>query len=235
MSSYRGDVTGTEEGVPDGQITLADAIYLSNHVAYQDSGESNPYSLPSFESGDVTGAQEGVPDGQITLADAIYLSNHVAYQDSGESNPYQLPSSVTLFQLVINSSSAEAELIVDTSQIPDTVDGISGIQLYIKDVKLSNKTSDQPDLETYFYTNYNKSKLGEGWIVASNYFEDEDLSIIYLEKDNDTKIKRNDGIFSLNTFSFTEKGDLPSILKSSGNFISRVVDVMDNEIITIDF
>ena len=235
MSSYRGDVTGTDFGVPDGEITLADAIYLSNHVANQDTGGTNPYPLPSLKSGDVTGTYLGVPDGEITLADAIYLSNHVANQDTGGTNPYPLPSSVTLFQLDINEESAEVNLIVDTSQIPDTVDGISGIQLYIKDVKLSNKTSDQPDLETYFYTNYNKSKLGEGWIVASNYFEDEDLSIIYLEKDNDTKIKRNDGIFSLNTFSFTEKGDLPSILKSSGNFISRVVDVMDNEIITIDF
>lgn len=111
---------------------------------------------------------------------------------------------------------------------------ISGIQLYLKDIELIDKTSDDSTVSNSYYTNY-ASELDNGWIVASNYIESANLSIMYFEKDNDKKIQQNTRIISLNSFGYTSKSSQPRIVKESGAFVSRVVDVVDNQVICVEF
>jgi hypothetical protein len=211
LTTY-GDVTG------DGVVNIGDALRIAQFVV----------NLPGLdftriaEFGDVTG------DGLVNIGDALRIAQvQVELVNPTTNEPYELaPLPVLeskLLSLVQNGDNLD--LVFTGSNLVEHDKSISGLQLCVSGVQLKTRTSDN---QGYYTSGVAASK---GWIVASNTISsEENLSIMYLESDAETKLLQTDNgvLCSFETNAIGSPQIVDSITANSKTYNSFVVDINSN-------
>jgi len=164
----RGDINNS------GSVTTADLSAIKNYIKYP--------SDPNYQLADPRLAYINL-DEQISTADLSALKNYIKYPN----DPQYTLRGFSPIDVKINGS--ELELVLDVGQFSTmTTEKISGMQLYVQGVQLQSKVNDAVWLpsEAGVLTDANGD-----WIIACNTINAADnLSIVYLERNNDKELTK---------------------------------------------
>ena len=222
---FNGELYETKYGIYKGTYTFIN-IPSSHPMGFVSPNESAKISYVGNQSPlikEVAGYMVNHYHGTITLTINEDLTEDLSYHCSSHgymgglnkimyTNVCQLTTLLSeKGPLKLYSYQNKLRLTIDTSQIPGN---ISGLQLYLEGIKLKEKTS-----ETSFYTGHPE------WIIASNYIENENLSIMYFESIGSARISNSGTEEVLNDFEYVEELGNPIVVTSKNDFSSVIVNI----------